>query len=200
VPIKGKKNLVDSLKSMVKGEILDGDNQYFCVHCNKKMKAVKRMALGYVPNTLIIHLKRIDFSFEEMRREKINDSFQFPVDMLDMYPYMKDAFEEHESSIQQSDLFRFILENQDKGEDVSERDGIPRQTSSPAFNSMTFPPDGAVEREEGNPAQVLMSSPRSSSNDSYKYHLVGIVVHSGGAEGGHYYSFIRERTHPFHWF
>lgn len=27
----------------------------------------------------------------------------------------------------------------------------------------------------------------------YEYELVGVLVHSGGAQGGHYYSFIRER-------
>ena len=28
----------------------------------------------------------------------------------------------------------------------------------------------------------------------YWYSLVGVVVHTGTAEGGHYYSFIRDRT------
>ena len=28
----------------------------------------------------------------------------------------------------------------------------------------------------------------------YWYNLVGVVVHTGTAEGGHYYSFIRDRT------
>ncbi len=26
------------------------------------------------------------------------------------------------------------------------------------------------------------------------YHLAGVIVHSGQANGGHYYSFIRERS------
>lgn len=29
---------------------------------------------------------------------------------------------------------------------------------------------------------------------NYIYNLIGVVVHTGTAEGGHYYSFIRDRT------
>lgn len=31
---------------------------------------------------------------------------------------------------------------------------------------------------------------------SYWYQLIGVVVHTGTAEGGHYYSFIRDRSAP----
>lgn len=30
----------------------------------------------------------------------------------------------------------------------------------------------------------------------YWYNLIGVVVHTGTAEGGHYYSFIRNRSNP----
>lgn len=29
---------------------------------------------------------------------------------------------------------------------------------------------------------------------SYEYDLIGVTVHTGTADGGHYYSFIRDRT------
>ena len=31
---------------------------------------------------------------------------------------------------------------------------------------------------------------------SYWYQLIGVVVHTGTAEGGHYYSFILDRSSP----
>src|SRR4051812_20431625 len=37
------------------------------------------------------------------------------------------------------------------------------------------------------------SSP-SSNNESHLFELIGVTVHTGTAEGGHYYSFIRERV------
>jgi hypothetical protein len=33
-------------------------------------------------------------------------------------------------------------------------------------------------------------------DDAYEYELVGVLVHSGTAESGHYYSFIKERSSP----
>jgi ubiquitin carboxyl-terminal hydrolase 9/24 len=35
--------------------------------------------------------------------------------------------------------------------------------------------------------------PRKHPDEYYKYRLRGVVVHSGGAEGGHYYSYIQDR-------
>lgn len=32
-------------------------------------------------------------------------------------------------------------------------------------------------------------------NDRYEYELIGVTVHTGTADGGHYYSFIRDRLH-----
>ncbi|PRP88236.1 ubiquitin domain-containing protein [Planoprotostelium fungivorum] len=46
-----------------------------------------------------------------------------------------------------------------------------------------------LNRREGSSENVSVST----DIDSYKYHLAGILVHTGTADGGHYYSFIRER-------
>ena len=32
-------------------------------------------------------------------------------------------------------------------------------------------------------------------DDSDEYELIGVTVHTGTADGGHYYSFIRDRLH-----
>lgn len=31
-------------------------------------------------------------------------------------------------------------------------------------------------------------------NENYEYELIGVTVHTGTADGGHYYSFIKERN------
>lgn len=31
-------------------------------------------------------------------------------------------------------------------------------------------------------------------SETYEYELIGVTVHTGTADGGHYYAFIRERT------
>ena len=42
----------------------------------------------------------------------------------------------------------------------------------------------------------------NSGNDlvnKYLYKLVGILIHSGTADSGHYYSYIKERTEEGRW-
>lgn len=88
-----------------------------------------RACLKDVPDNLIFHLKRFDFSLRTFQRSKINDYFSFPR-TIDMRPYTIDHLRDPAADAGQEDIFE----------------------------------------------------------------LVGILVHSGTAESGHYYSFIRERT------
>ena len=85
--VKGKKDVVESLLSFIEGEVLDGDNKYFCERCSKKVNAVKRTCIKYLPDQLIISLKRFEFDFEQFRRVKVNDFFEFPctIDMRRTY-------------------------------------------------------------------------------------------------------------------
>lgn len=88
-----------------------------------------RACLKDVPDNLIFHLKRFDFSLRTFQRSKINDYFSFP-STIDMRPYTIDHLRDPAADAGQADIFE----------------------------------------------------------------LVGVLVHSGTAESGHYYSFIRERT------
>ena len=83
VEVKGKSTVEESLKLFCKGEMLDGDSQYYCETCSAKCDALKRACVGEVPNTLIMHLKRFEFDLETMRKIKVNDHLQFPME-LDM--------------------------------------------------------------------------------------------------------------------
>lgn len=38
--------------------------------------------------------------------------------------------------------------------------------------------------------------PKEEAEECYDYDLIGVTVHTGTADGGHYYSFIRERQNP----
>ena len=48
--------------------------------------------------------------------------------------------------------------------------------------------------EEASAAAVDYTVPTSVKQDDFEYTLVGVVVHTGTAQGGHYYSYIRERS------
>ncbi|KAG7202552.1 hypothetical protein KM043_009748 [Ampulex compressa] len=43
---------------------------------------------------------------------------------------------------------------------------------------------------------VLNDDGRDEEMEHYQYDLIGVTVHTGTADGGHYYSFIRDRTSP----
>lgn len=128
-------NLQESLDQFVKGELLEGDNAYYCEKCKAKRNTIKRMCIKTLPSTLVIQLKRFHYDWETNRALKFDDFFQFPWN-LDMSPYTTEG----------------------------------------------------VKKEELGGRRV--SGKFDSKN---RYELVGVVVHSGQANAGHYYSFIRDR-------
>lgn len=62
--IKNKENMEESLKDYIKGELLKGENAYFCEKCNKKVIALKKDTFKYLPNHLILVLSRFDYNYE----------------------------------------------------------------------------------------------------------------------------------------
>jgi hypothetical protein len=72
VEIKNKKDIISSLDAYIEGEMLQGDAQYYCEQCDKKVDALKRSCLKSLPPTLLIQLKRFEFDLMEMRNKKLN--------------------------------------------------------------------------------------------------------------------------------
>lgn len=84
--MKNKDNLYKSLELYVEGEMLEGENAYFCEDCSAKRPTLKRAVLHGLPNVLVVHLKRFEFSYETLTHSKLNSYFEFP-EMLDVFPY-----------------------------------------------------------------------------------------------------------------
>jgi len=118
--VKGKNSLEEALDELVKGDVMDGDNKYYCPTHKTKIKARNRCVIKSISQTLIIQLKRFDYNNATEMRKKLNEYFSFP-NSLNFSKWSKDA-------------------------------------KSPLL-----------------------------------YNLVGVVVHSGYAEGGHYISLIKDR-------
>jgi len=91
--VKGKRSILDSLDLYVAGEMLDGENKYFCSHCQAKCDSLKRACVENLPNTMILHLKRFEFDLELMRKVKVNDYVEFPR-KINMKRYTKVGLEE----------------------------------------------------------------------------------------------------------
>ena len=106
VDIRNNQTLKDSFEQYVKGDLLEGDNAYFCEKCGKKVDTVKRMCIKKAPPVLIIQLKRFDYDWERDCAIKFNDYFEFPF-QLDIEPYTVDGLAKIEGEF----LFTDIMTN-----------------------------------------------------------------------------------------
>ena len=98
--VKNKKNIFQSLSSFIEGEMLEGDNAYFCAQCDKKVNTLKRVCLKKLPNQIILALKRFEFDYETMTKVKLNDYCEFPM-KLDLEPYTQQGLRKAELAKQQ---------------------------------------------------------------------------------------------------
>ena len=64
----------------------------YCGKCKQHVEATKSMELWSVPDVLVLHLKR--FSYSRWARDKIETDVHFPLDGLDVSPYVKGPIKE----------------------------------------------------------------------------------------------------------
>jgi ubiquitin carboxyl-terminal hydrolase 9/24 len=178
VDVKHSQRLSESLEQYVKGDLLEGPNAYHCEKCNKKIDAVKRTCIKKLPLVLAIQLKRFDYDWEREIAVKSNEYFEFPRE-LDMDPYTVKGVARIE---RQQELIKKrqqeIAASQTSGQNNPQ---IQIFNTNSKIDDMDL-----YEDEEEND--------ENSAQFSNKYRLVGIVVHSGQANGGHYYSFIQTKS------
>ena len=86
--VQNKYNLYQSLDSFIEGERMEGDNCVFCEKCNKKIPAVKSQNFQILPRILTFVLKRFEFNYNTMQKFKINDYYEFPLE-LNMNKYVQ---------------------------------------------------------------------------------------------------------------
>eukprot|EP00887_Chlorella_sp_A99_P007535 scaffold2.g7535.t1 len=67
-------------------ERLDADNSWYCSRCKEFVQANKKLDIWSLPDVLIVHLKR--FSHSRFSRDKLDTPVAFPLEGLDMQPYL----------------------------------------------------------------------------------------------------------------
>lgn len=95
-------SLHSSLEHFTREEQLDDGNGWYCSKCRSNVNAIKCVKLWSTPNILVLHLKR--FTFRSSKRRgggvlqcKIEDVVDFPVDHLNMEPFMTDSSPIHDN-------------------------------------------------------------------------------------------------------
>lgn len=90
-------SLYDCLNNFVLTEKLDEDNEWTCDHCNSKVQATVKLEPFYLPNNLIIQLKRFEYGFEHTiskknrgrHSSKVETEVNFPINqILDLSDYV----------------------------------------------------------------------------------------------------------------
>lgn len=81
VEVRNQTHLLESMDGFVKGDLLEGNNAFFCEKCNKKVDTIMRTCIRHLPKVLVIHLKRFEYDWERETAVKFNDYFEFPRDL-----------------------------------------------------------------------------------------------------------------------
>lgn len=163
--IKDIKDVYASLQKQIEGETI---SDYQCDGCNRKVDLSKRTLIAETPNILIVHLQRIGFNFETFETDKVNTLCKFPT-MLDLKPYS---------------YFEVMgKENRLKTEMTEEEKVAADKKKKEEEESMTE--EDLQKRRE---AEEETREPEKE--DCFEYKLVGVNVHSGTANMGHYWSYI----------
>ena len=76
-----------ALENYLKPDCLDGDNQYQCQTCQKKVDALKGLKLESCPKILSICLNRFTLDYETFQRVKVTDRVSFPT-VLNLNNYL----------------------------------------------------------------------------------------------------------------
>lgn len=164
------RNLYDSLDELTVKDTLEGDNMYTCSKCGKKVRAEKRACIKRLPRILCFNTMRYTFNMLTMTKEKVNTHFSFPP-KLNMSNYLEK---------------NLIKSRQDNSSVSSCSDSAERGNTSE---------DGSSEiekQEEDSKENIDSSDLLEDSSDETIYELIGVTVHTGTADGGHYYCFIRD--------
>ncbi|CAI5731169.1 unnamed protein product [Hyaloperonospora brassicae] len=187
--IRGKESIEESLSAFVEGELMDGDNKVECELCATKKAAVRRTCFGSLPNLLILHLKRFDLDYTTFETVKLNNRCSFPM-RLSMKPYTKAGLEEQEARCDlQQESEETSTDEDMASDDSSDSDEFMTNVNddTPAIPASVSPT--STTKLAASPLDVTDENSIKSDPD-YEYRLKGILVHSGVAQGGHYYSFI----------
>lgn len=167
--VKNMRNVNESLDKLTHEDVI---SDFKCENCQEKCDVTKRPLIKECPNVLIVYLSRLIFDLECLMNVKINTRFEFPVD-LNLKNYTYDNY--LATKVNSPDTGVSRKKSKESATETGEMAGELGETQT-------------EDQKEKKPETV--SVPAELSDEDYEYTLAGVLVHSGHAEAGHYYSYI----------
>jgi hypothetical protein len=155
----------------------------------ERVDVVKRTCLERLPHTIAFHLMRFELNYETFDRFKVNDRFEFPEE-IDLFPYTAEGIAWKERRRQRAAADSSPNDSPDVAA-ASEEAGEGAEAEGVVEVDEVSEGGEAPRGEEDDEAARPYTPERPEAY--YKYRLVGVVVHMGTADSGHYYSLVRER-------
>ncbi|CAN7974947.1 unnamed protein product, partial [Ixodes persulcatus] len=181
----------EALRAFVTPETLEGSNQYSCDKCGKKCDAHKGLKFVRFPYLLTLQLKRFDFDPVTMHRIKLNDKVTFP-EILDLNQFVRlDCTSENVCDDTDTTDSGSALDEEVPANSVATTGARP--TNGPCEDTGSDDEGidmGGMETAAANSRNLNRSPPLGP----YVYELFSIMVHSGSANGGHYYAYVKSFT------
>jgi len=171
--IRNKSSIHEALAGMCEDEIMEGDNKVLCDRCKVKTDTVLRTAISALPDILVLSLKRFDLDYTTFETVKLNSRCEFG-QTLNMKQYTLQAKE--------------ILEAAQGGGGAG---GGSQEGESKSETGSMMDVEETETKEKDEPDEDPLNA---LPDEDYEYQLAGVLVHAGVAQGGHYYSFIKDRT------
>ena len=81
IQVKGINGVAESMCKLFEFDKLDGDNKLFCDNCNEKTDTLKGQKINKLPPILTVDLNRFDFDYNTFQRVKVNDRFEYPLEL-----------------------------------------------------------------------------------------------------------------------
>jgi hypothetical protein len=173
VTVKERKSIEESLRKNLEGEVI---SDYECPGCKKKVDITKRTLFSKTPNVFVVQLQRIVFDFDKFENQKVNTQFEFP-DTLDLTPYSLNHIMKSEGKLDDKNAAEDAEKNPDDKSESDQEDQYEGLTEED-------------KKERIEEKELYNQHIDYNETECYEYKLVGVIIHVGTADAGHYYSLI----------
>lgn len=185
--VSNQRNVYDGLKRLTTGEVIEG---FRCDGCNQTVNIERKTVLQKLPNMLFLHLQRIVFDMDTFMNKKLNNRIEFP-NVLNVKAFMK-------SEVLKQDRMQAAQAAQEgagseeaaavKQEENSKEDE-PDVVSPLRLENQRLSQQESQSKKEAD-GDESMEEELDEPQENFEYKLVGVVVHMGTADAGHYLSYI----------